>query len=241
MLVAALLVIPALLIEESNVGELWDTVAVALNWLTWSAFLVEVVVMLSLVPVKVDWLRKHPLDVAIVVLTPPFLPPTLQAIRALRLLRLLRLLKAVQLIRRLFSLEGLKYAAVLALVTVLGGGTAFSVVEKEQDMTIWDGVWWAITTVTTVGYGDISPKSSAGRTIAIGVMVVGIGFIALLTAAAAQRFIAPQIREEVAEAEQDIATPERQEMMRELNKIASRLDAIEASVRELETKSRNRS
>lgn len=56
-------------------------------------------------------------------------------------------------------------------------------------MSAWDGVWWAMTTVTTVGYGDIVPQTNGGRVIAIVVMVVGIGFIALLTAAAAERFL----------------------------------------------------
>ncbi|MEJ7825667.1 MAG: potassium channel family protein [Solirubrobacteraceae bacterium] len=56
-------------------------------------------------------------------------------------------------------------------------------------MSAWDGVWWATTTVTTVGYGDIVPQTNGGRVIAIVVMVVGNRFIALLTAAAAERFL----------------------------------------------------
>jgi voltage-gated potassium channel len=72
---------------------------------------------------------------------------------------------------------------------VLGGGAAFAAVEKDQDMSAWDGAWWAVTTVTTVGYGDFSPKTDGGRVIATFVMVIGIGFVALLTAAAAERFI----------------------------------------------------
>ena len=51
-------------------------------------------------------------------------------------------------------------------------------------------MWWAIVTVTTVGYGDIVPKTDAGRVIDIIVMLGGIGFLAVLTAAIAQRFIA---------------------------------------------------
>ena len=70
-----------------------ETVAHALNWVTWLAFLVELVVMLAVVPDRRAWLRHHPLDLIIVVLTPPVLPAGLQSLRVLRLLRLLRLLR----------------------------------------------------------------------------------------------------------------------------------------------------
>ena len=55
--------------------------------------------------------------------------------------------------------------------------------------SVWDGVWWAVVTVTTVGYGDLYPKDVEGRSIAIFVMLLGIGFISVLTATVASRFI----------------------------------------------------
>jgi hypothetical protein len=86
MLVASLLVIPIIAIEQSDVSEPWDTIGAVLNWTTWAAFLAEAVTMLAVVPDRSRWLRDHPLEVAIVLLTPPFLPPTLQATRVFRLL-----------------------------------------------------------------------------------------------------------------------------------------------------------
>jgi len=218
LLFLALLTIPAILIEQSGLGEPWDTVAVALNWLIWLAFVAELVVMLTVSPSRWRWLRDHPLDVAIVVLTPPFLPAALQAARIFRLFRLLRILKAGILARRLLTTEGVKDAAILALLTVLAGGAAFSTIEKEQGLSAWDGMWWAMTTVTTVGYGDIGPKTDAGRAIAIGVMLVGIGFVAILTAAAAERFMRSQ-REE------------NRHTHDQLDEILARLDAIERGQR----------
>lgn len=195
-LVAALLTIPAIALEQSGLGQPWDTISSVLNWTIWLTFVGEAAIMLSVVPNRWRWMRDHPLDVAIVVLTPPFLPASLQAARVFRLLRLLRLVKAATLARRLLSTEGLRDAAVLSLLVVLGGGAAFAAVEKGQHMSAWDGVWWAVTTVTTVGYGVYNPKTDAGRVIAIVVMVVGIGFVALVTAAAAERFIRSQRQEE---------------------------------------------
>jgi voltage-gated potassium channel len=195
LLIAALLTIPAIAIEQSDAGQPWDTVATVLNWTIWSAFVAEIVLMLRAVDERGRWLRDHPLDVAIVVLTPPFLPATLQAARSFRLLRLLRLLKAGVLARRLLSTEGVRDAAVLALVTVLGGGAAFAAIEKSQHLSAWDGVWWALTTVTTVGYGTPEVTTDGGRAIAIVLMLLGIGFVAILTAAAADRFLRAQRRE----------------------------------------------
>ena len=217
LLVAALLTIPAIAIEQSSAGEPWDSIATALNWLIWLAFLGELVAMLAVVPDRRRWLREHPLDVAIVVFTPPFLPASLQAARVFRLLRLLRLAKAGILMRRLLTTEGVRDAAVLALLTVLGGGAAYSAIEKSHDgnpISAWDGVWWAMTTVTTVGYGDSYPETTGGRAVAIVVMFVGIGFVAILTAAAAERFMRAQ-RADEATIEQHLA------------EISRRLDAIE--------------
>ncbi|MBO9534537.1 MAG: two pore domain potassium channel family protein [Solirubrobacteraceae bacterium] len=185
---AAILVIPALALEQSA-AEPWNDVASALNWVIWLVFAAELVAMLAVSERRGRYLREHPLDVAIVLLTPPFLPAALQAARVLRLLRLLRLVKTAVIVRRLLSAEGIRDAAVLAVSVVLGGGAAFASVERAQHLSTWDGIWWAMTTVTTVGYGDISPETTAGRVIAMTVMTVGIGFVALVTAAAAERFI----------------------------------------------------
>jgi voltage-gated potassium channel len=196
LLVAAFLTIPAIAIEQSDTGGALATVGTALNWTIWLAFVAEIVVMLAVVPDRWAWLRAHPLEVAIVVLTPRVLPAGLQAARVFRLLRLLRL---AALTRRLLSTEGIRDAAVLATVTVLGGGAAYAAVEKAQYLSAWDGVRWAMTTVTTAGYGDSYPRTDVGRVIAIIVMLVGIGFVAVLTAAAAAERFLPAQREEHAE------------------------------------------
>lgn len=227
MLVAAVLVIPLLILEESDVGEPWTTVAIVLNWATWLAFLSELVVMLAVVPNRRRWLREHPVEVVVVVLTPPFLPASLAAARVLRLLRLVRLLRLAVVVRQLFTVEGVRYAALLAFVTVLAGGTAFASVER--DPTAWDGIWWAVTTMTTVGYGDLFPVTDLGRIIAMVVMIVGIGFGSLLIGTVAERFVAPGVRAEASELEREVETTEA-DVLREVRDLGERLQRIEAAL-----------
>src|SRR5215212_10676098 len=90
MLVVAALVIPALILEEPDVGPTWKAGAFVLNWAIWLAFLGELVAMLTVVRRRRGYLIHNPLSVLIVVLTPPFLPRLFQSLRALRLLRLAR-------------------------------------------------------------------------------------------------------------------------------------------------------
>jgi len=233
-MVAAALVVPVIAVEQSHAGHTLRFLAAIGNWAIWLVFLAEVVVLLSMVENKRRWLLDHPLDVAIVVLTPPFLPASLQSLRMFRLLRLLRLIRVVQAARRLFSPQGLRWAALLALLTAFCGGAAFAAVERGHNPKVdntWDGVWWAISTMTTVGYGDITPMTDTGRMIAVVVMVVGIGFLTLLIGGAAEGFVG----KDVAEASGDLKNIEDLEthVLAEIHEISSRLQSLEASVRRL--------
>jgi voltage-gated potassium channel len=209
-------VIPVIWIEAAEPGEPLEAIGAVLNWLTWGAFLVELVVMVYVTPRPTEWLRRHPLDAVVVVLSPPFIPGSFAALRILRLGRVLRLIPLLRL-KNLLSLEGIRYAAFLVLFVVLLGGAAYASVESEQDLSTWDGIWWSVNTVTTVGTGG-APATTEGRIIAIAVMGVGLGFIALLTGFVADRFISRET-EEISDREEHV--------LASLHRIEERLDRLE--------------
>lgn len=233
-LIAAALTLPAVVISESHPGGWQESTAEILNWVTWLAFAFELCVMLSVVPDRRRWLREHPLDLVIVVLTPPILPASLQSLRVFRLLRLLRLLRLAQLSRRTFSLEGLKYAALLAVLATVAAGAAFKAFEHEQGLSTWDGVYWALTTMTTVG-SNVYPTTTGGEVLAVAVVVVGIGFIALLTGAVAQRFLGPEISETEAQLELGTESAEA-DAIRQLEDLQGQLNALQTTVGRIVTR-----
>ncbi|HKT83468.1 MAG TPA: potassium channel family protein [Solirubrobacterales bacterium] len=235
MLIAAALTLPMVAISESHPGGAMETVATLLNWVTWTAFLIELVVMLAVVPDRWLWLRHHPLDPFIVVFTPPLLPAGLQGLRVLRLLRLVRLMRLAQLSREVFSLQGLHYAMFLALLTVVGGGALFVAFEKQsQHLSDWDGIYWAVTTMTTLG-SNIYPTTTGGEIVSTAILIVGIGFVALLTGAFAERFLGPEIAEIEEELESKEVSPETI-ALRELRGIQEQLQTLSIAVEQIASK-----
>jgi voltage-gated potassium channel len=226
--VAALLVIPVIVIEQAHVSHGVKTLGEILNWLIWAAFATELVVMLAVVRDRMGWLRKHPLEAAIVFAdgADPACEPagTADVPAAARVADR----GARQGVPEAFHVGGRSWSgghrgdrSLLRRCDLLGGGEGHSV---------WDGVWLAITTMTTVGYGDLSPHTTAGRLVAVTLMLVGIGFIALLTGAIAERFLSPEIQESAEAAEAEVTTDVgdlRAELVRELRGISARLQELE--------------
>jgi voltage-gated potassium channel len=125
----------------------------------------------------------------------------------------------------------------LAVVfVVVIGGAVQATIDKKDFHSTWEGIWWPIVTVTTVGYGDITPKSVEGRIIAIVVMVVGIAFISILTAAIASHFVGRDAASDnEADAERDAVIALRLdqavvELAREIRKLDHRLAHIEEAL-----------
>jgi voltage-gated potassium channel len=229
MAIAAALTVPMVAITESHPGGALETIAGILNWVTWLAFLFELVVMLAIVPDRALWLRRNPLDLVLVVFTPPLLPPGLQGLRVLRLLRALRLLELTDISKFIFTLRGVHYAALLALLAVVGGGALFDALEPNQEhLSTWDGIYWALTTMTTLG-SSIQPTDTGGQIVATVLVLVGLGFIALVTGAIARRFFGPELGRVEQELEEEISSAD-EIAQRELRNIREQLTALEVAV-----------
>lgn len=226
-LVATLALIPVLILEADATSARWQQFAVVANWVIWAIFAIELTAVLVVAERKKAAFRAHWLDTAIVVLTIPLVTEALAWFRFARFIRLARfgaiLGRMLQAERRVTSGDSLRIAAILTLTAVVVGGAAEYAAETEFK-TLWDGIWWAVVTVTTVGYGDLTPKTVEGRVVGMVLMFVGISFLSLLTAAIASRFVKQERSEEREEAEQ-----QREEMMDTLRR-------IEADVAELKSR-----
>jgi voltage-gated potassium channel Kch len=77
----------------------------------------------------------------------------------------------------------------VTVVTVVLAGVLIRIVDHEEFDSVWLGMWWALQTVTTVGYGDIVPEEFSGRIIGAVVMLEGIAFLTVVTAVITSTFI----------------------------------------------------
>jgi voltage-gated potassium channel Kch len=122
------------------------------------------------------------------------------------------------------------------VMIVVGSGILMRVFDHKEYANIWLGMWWALQTVTTVGYGDVTPKNAVGRLIAAFVMLEGIAFLAIVTAGITSTFVTRaererQMAEGSAEAKRDL------ELDARLDDVIQRLDRLEAMIRDTSTSS----
>ncbi|WP_353357965.1 potassium channel family protein [Intrasporangium sp. DVR] len=154
------------------------TILDALSWTVWGAFAIDLLIRLVLTDDRRAYALRHWYDVALVAL------PLLRPLRLLRLLALLRILDrsaANNLAGRVLVYVGGAAAAAVGL-------GALAVLDAERDTpeanitSYGDALWWACTTVTTVGYGDRFPVSTEGRIVGVVLMLLGIGVVGAVIA-----------------------------------------------------------
>jgi voltage-gated potassium channel len=119
-------------------------------------------------------------------------------------------------------------------LVVVGGGVLIRVLDHSEYPDIWVGMWWAIQTVTTVGYGDVTPKHASGRLVGVIVMLEGIAFLAIVTAVITSSFVARAEREHaLAEDVEDVALEAR--LNARFDDLSMRFDRLESMLREEKT------
>ncbi|MFN0146623.1 MAG: potassium channel family protein [Dehalococcoidia bacterium] len=154
------------------------------DWIIWAVFAAVFGIKLAVAPRRVAFLRHNWLEAAMVAL------PMLRPFRLLRLLRFARLATAmgvnVTLFRTLARQRGTQFVIAALLVMLVAGALFVLLVERGAEganiHSFGDALWWATTTMTTVGYGDLYPTTPAGRGVAVLLMLFGIAALSALTA-----------------------------------------------------------
>jgi voltage-gated potassium channel len=191
MLILAGLMLPILIVPL--ISRLHGSVAAsfdAAGYLIWGAFIAEYLTKLALAPDRWRFVRGSVFDLVVIAI--PFLRP-LRLVRTLRLLRLVRLGwlgswagSALGNLGRVLRHRRFHYALLSVVVLVFVGAAAELAFESHaRGATIHsygDALWWAMVTITTVGYGDKVPVTAAGRGVAVVFMVTGVAMFGLLTA-----------------------------------------------------------
>lgn len=233
MLLLAVLYIPAFIIGYlPNVSPTVRGNAAFAENVIIALFAAELVLKVAVAEKRLAYLRTHWLDVLIVVL--PFLRP----LRVLRIVLLFPFLaRGAVGIRRIMGPYHGAYVLLIGLGAVVISAVLVLVFERSADGSIedfGDALWWAATTVTTVGYGDTFPVTSEGRAVAVFLMVLGIALFGMLTASIAAYFV-----EGAGKSEQDVTL---QDLMDKLDRLEAQIEELRSerneSVREAQTDSR---
>ena len=149
-----------------------------------------------------------------------------------------RIKNFINLIERVFNSRRLRTILGVLIICIISFGYVFYMAEP-QIKTIEDGIWWALVTITTVGYGDITPLTTLGRLVAGTLMFVGLGLIATVTAIVSAKFIAnyvdhhtnDDVLEKLEELEEEIEKIEEIE-----SNVVGKLKALEEEIDELNKK-----
>jgi voltage-gated potassium channel len=170
---------------EPNISSTTQSNLDLLQWIIWGAFALDLLIGLVTATNRKQFIIKHPLDIAAVLL--PFLRP----LRLLRVISFGGLALQKVAIGRQFAITVKVFIASIFIAYISAVQITISerAIEGSNIKNFGDGLWWAITTVTTVGYGDRYPTSAEGKFLAVGLMVVGISLMGVITASVAAWFV----------------------------------------------------
>lgn len=189
--------------------------------LVWLFFVLETLLLASLVDDTRRYLRQNWMNLLIIVMGLPVLWGELAFTGILRMLRLVLLLGLLaplcKTVRAILIRNHLGTTLLISALFIGLSGAFISAIDPAIE-TPWDGIWWALVTITTVGYGDLVPVTSAGKVFAGVLILVGIGLFSLLTASFSVFFLERE-EEEVIDKESELL-----ERMDHLERKMSRLE-----------------
>ncbi len=217
-------------ILDPSLGPTGQVVLEALITGTWVVFGLDYLVRITLAEHRWRFVGTHLVDLVILLL------PMLRPLRALRVITVISVLN-----RRLRDVRGRVITYVVGTVGLVGFVASLAVLDAERDApgatitTFGDAVWWTLTTISTVGYGDLFPVTFEGRLVAASLMVAGIALLGVVTASLASWFVEhlrrsdEEMTEDLEEVSADIGRTEVQltAVLAELRSISARLDALE--------------
>ena len=186
----------------------------------WAVFIADYLVRLALAPQRGRWFVRHLFDLAVV------------ALPVLRPLRLVRLIALIGVLHRGagMALRGRITAYTAGGVTLLVVVSSLAVLDAERGApgtpirTYGEAVWWALATITTVGYGDLAPVTAVGRWAAVLLMIGGVALAGVVTATLAS-WIVSLVAEE--SAEQEAATRAQVEVLqRQVTALIERVEHL---------------
>jgi len=151
--------------------------------------------------------------------------PILRVGRFVRILRIIRLLRAIRATYKISSIllknklqTGVASVVLTAFLLIIFCSIGILICEQQDPdaniKTAGDAIWWSVATITTVGYGDVYPVTTEGRTLAMILMISGIGLFGILSGLAASFFVGPK----------------QQSIVHEENKILARLEKLEEKI-----------
>ena len=140
-----------------------------------------------------------------------------------------RIKNFINLIERVFNSRRLRTILGVLIICIISFGYVFYLAEP-QIKTFGDGIWWALVTITTVGYGDITPLTTLGRLVAGTLMFVGLGLIATVTAIVSAKFIANYVDHHT----NDDVLEKLEELEEEIEKIEEIESNVVGKLKELE-------
>ncbi|MCB9751988.1 MAG: ion transporter [Myxococcales bacterium] len=212
LLILILVSIAVVAIESTPLGPRHPTLFAVLEWVFTVVFTIEYVLRLLCVRRPLGYALSFYGVVDLLAVLPTYIglflgTPSLVVIRMLRFIRVLRLFKLTRFLSEANSLMAALRASRAKITVFLGAvgmvvvivGTVMYLVESEADSgfdSIPKSMYWAIVTMTTVGYGDIAPKTSFGQLIAAMLMIAGYGIIAVPTGIVSAELVRPSSPEE---------------------------------------------